>query len=477
MAPTTDALPVDRAGHIEVRGIEHIPDDERHGSPRELFALWAAPNVNYVSLMLGGSLIALGLGWQAGLAVTVIGNLFWVLIGILAASGTSSGTPSTVVSRTMFGVRGNRVNIAITGWLLCVAYIALNLAAAALAAFALAGVLGWEPGTAGEVAIVIVIAAVTLTLSVYGHATITRLYQPFSAVLAGAFAILGAFILANTHWDWRPAEPLHGTALVAAWMAGIAIIASGPLSYLNSADFARYLPRDTPARQVAGWTFLGAFLPSTLISVFGVLAGTVVDMADPQTTLREVLPAWFYPIFLLTVVLGLIANNAMTAYSSGLALQAIGVRVRRSISVLLDGTVGVVVTLYALFLSDDFLDTVSQALQLSIVLVGPSVAVYVTDILLRRNRYDGTLLGDERPGAPFWYTGGVNWRGTAALLAGMTAAALCVDTDVYLGPVASALAGIDLSLPAGILVSAGLYALLMRDRIGRATALGGQARR
>ncbi|WP_436521317.1 purine-cytosine permease family protein [Actinoplanes sp. HUAS TT8] len=465
MQPTTDALPVDRAGHIEARGIEHIPDDERHGSPRELFALWAAPNVNYVSLMLGGSLTALGLGWPAGLAVTVLGNLFWVLIGILAASGTSSGTPSEVVSRTMFGIRGNRVNIAITGWLLCVSYIALNLAAAALAAFALAGVLGWDPGTPGQVVLVIAIAVVTLTLSVYGHATITRLYQPFSVVLAGAFAILGGFILAHTNWDWRPAEPLHGTALVATWMAGIAIIASGPLSYLNSADFARYLPHDTPARSVAGWTFLGAFLPSTIISGLGVLAGTVIDMADPQTTLRAVLPGWFYPIFLLTVVLGLIANNAMTAYSSGLALQALGVRLRRSISVLLDGTVGILVTLYALFLSDDFLDTVSQALQLSIVVVGPSVAVYLADLLLRRNRYDGVALGDERAGSPYWYSGGVNWHGTAALLAGMLAAALCVDTDLYLGPVAKALAGIDLSLPVGIVVAGGLYALLMRNRV------------
>ncbi|GAA4600705.1 purine-cytosine permease-like protein [Actinoplanes octamycinicus] len=463
---STEVLPGDRAGQIEQRGIEYVPDAERHGRPRELFALWAAPNVNYVSLTLGGMLTGLlGLSWRSGLVITVVGNLFWVLIGILAVSGTSSGTPSEVVSRTMFGVRGNRVNIAVAGWLLCVSYIALNLAAASLAAFALAGVLGWEPGTPGQVVLVIVIAAVTLALSVYGHATITRLYQPFSAVLAGAFAILGGFVLAHTDWDWRPAEPLSGSALVAGWMAGIAIIASGPLSYLNSADFARYLPRDTPARSVAGWTFLGAFLPSTLISGLGVLAGTVIDMADPQTTLRAILPAWFYPVFLLAVVLGLIANNAMTAYSSGLALQAIGVRLRRSVSVLLDGTVGVLVTLYALFLSTNFLDTVSQALQLSIVLVGPSVAIYVADILLRRNNYDGAQLGDETPGSPFWYTAGVNWHGAAALLAGMGAAALCADTDLYLGPVARALAGIDLSLPAGILVTGVLYPVLMRGRV------------
>ncbi|MFD6987146.1 cytosine permease, partial [Streptomyces sp. NPDC059956] len=159
-------------------------------------------------------------------------------------------------------------------------------------------------------------------------------------------------------------------------------------------------------------------------------------------------------------------NNAMTAYSSGLALQAMGVRVRRSVGVLVDGALAVVVTLYALLVSD-FLDTVGNLLQLTVVVLGPSTAVYATDILLRRCRYDGPALGDETPGSPFWYTGGVNWAGALALTAGIAAAALCVDT-LYTGPVARALDGVDLSLPAGIAVAASLYALLMhrslRDR-------------
>ncbi|MFD9480565.1 MULTISPECIES: hypothetical protein [Streptomyces] len=44
---------------------------------------------------------------------------------------------------------------------------------------------------------------------------------------------------------------------------------------------------------------------------------------------------------------------------------------------------------------------------------------------------------------------------------GVGAAALCVDT-LYTGPIASALGGLDLSLPVGMVVSAALYAALMR---------------
>lgn len=43
--------------------------------------------------------------WQA-LAVIVVGNLFWALVGLLAVSGPASGTPSEVIMRAMFGTRG-----------------------------------------------------------------------------------------------------------------------------------------------------------------------------------------------------------------------------------------------------------------------------------------------------------------------------------------------------------------------------------
>ena len=39
-----------------------------------------------------------------------------------------------------------------------------------------------------------------------------------------------------------------------------------------------------------------------LISVLGALAGTAVDMTDPQTSFAAILPKWFYPVFLLVII-------------------------------------------------------------------------------------------------------------------------------------------------------------------------------
>ncbi|MFF9067539.1 purine-cytosine permease family protein [Streptomyces sp. NPDC014891] len=462
----------DRPGRIEAHGIDHIPDSERHGHPRELFSVWAAANVNYLSLVIGGALVLMGLSlWQA-VGVIVVGNLLWVLPGLLATSGPAAGAPSEVITRAVYGVLGNRVNNAVGGWLVSVCYFALNLAAAATAAFALVEKAGITAGTPVEVAVIVVIAALTLIISVYGHALIVRLYLPITLVLAGAFAVVAFAVLRHADFSYAPAEPARGGELWALLLAGTAMIASGPLSYTTSADFSRYLPRTASKRAIAAWTAFGAFLPSVVVCSLGAFAATAVDMTDPQTALQEILPGWFVPLFLLALVLGTIAINALTAYSAGLALQAVGLRVRRSVSVLFDGAVAVALTLYGLLVSN-FLDTVSNALQVIIVLSGPLMAIYATDVLLRRCRYDGPALSDETPESPFWYTGGVNPAGGLALVGGVTAAALCVDT-LYTGPVAAALGGIDLSLPAGMGVAAALYALLMRkDRTLREARAGG----
>ncbi|TCO55969.1 purine-cytosine permease family protein [Actinocrispum wychmicini] len=463
-SPSAELPLTGRGIRIEAHGIDAIADEERHGRARQLFGVWAAPNVSYLSLVVGGALVLMGLNlWQA-IAVIVVGNLFWALVGVVAVSGPAAGAPSEVIMRAMFGVRGNRVVIGINGWFVSVCYVALSWAAASVTAFSLFARAGIELNVLGKVLVIVGIAAVTLVISVYGHGAIVKLYTPLTLALAAVFVVLAGYVVGHTDWAYQPAADLHGTELWAALAGGLALVASAALSYNNSADFARYLPRSTRPAAIAGWTTLGAFVPSVLFTALGAFAATTLDMSDPQTALAQVLPGWFTPVFLIAVILGAIANNAMTAYSSGLALQAMGLRIRRSRSVLLDGTVGVLLTLYALLVSN-FLDSVRNLLQLMVALLGPMMAIYVVDIFLRRNDYDGHALNDQTKNSPFWYTGGVNWAGIVALVAGAVVAAACLAVPgLYTGFVANAAAGIDLSLPAGMITSAVIYAVASRPR-------------
>lgn len=451
----------DRPGRVEVRGIDHIPDAERHGRPRELFWVWFAANITYLYFVLGGVVLLLGLTLWQSVLVLVVGNLYWVGVGTLAISGPPSGTPSVVVTRAMYGVRGNRPFSAGIGWLVAIAYEAVNLALGALAGFALADHAGLTVSGPVKVIVLLVTAAVTFAVSIFGHATIVRLSPYFTAVLATVMVLLAVFVLREADTGYVPEAPLHGADLWATLSIGVAIIASVPLSWANGADYARYLPRTVSLPRVLGHTALGAFLPAVVLGVLGVLAGTRIDMGDPQGNLAEIVPGWFYPLFLFVIVFSSITNNILTAYSSGLCLQSMGLRVSRARSVFLDAALSMAIASYALFVHD-FTDTLSRILEVTVAVLAPSMALYVADIVLRRNRYDGVALHDESRTSRFWYHGGFNVAGVAALVVGAAGAALCVNTTDYQGPLSDALAGGDVSFLVGPALTVAVYAALWR---------------
>ncbi len=458
----------DRPGRIETHGIDHIPEAERHGQARSLFMVWAASNITYLYIVLGGTLVLLGLDVWQSLTVVLAGNLFWLLVGYLAISGPAAGTPSEVITRAMFGVRGNRAFNVVLGWGVGVAYEAINLSIAALAGFAVVQQWAGPAGTAVRWAIVLGTALATFTISVYGHATIVRLSGYVTWLLLGGICALAYFVLRHADLGYQtPAQyAVHGSALWAVAAAGFTIIASAPLSWGTGADYARYLPADTSHRAVLGWTAAGGFLPAVVLGAVGVLAGTVVDMTDPQTSLKVLLPGWFYPIFLILIILGTMTNNVLTAYSTGLALQAVGIPWKRSVTVIFDAIVAVAICSYALFVSN-FLATLNNLLELTVAFLGPALAIYGADIALRRNHYNGIELHDETPESRFWYWHGVNLAGATAMVVGTGIAVLCVNTSLYVGPFARTLNGADLSGVIGPVLGGGLYALITLVQPGR----------
>lgn len=446
----------DRAGQVETRGIDQVPDDERGGRPRQLFAVWAAPNVSYLSFVVGATLILMGLTLPQAIGVILTGNLLWICTGIVAASGPVAGTSGSVISRAMYGVLGNKVVLVLTGWLIAAAYLALNWSAASVAGIGLAGRYGLPDNSAVDAAVICAIAGGTILIAIYGYATIVRLYTALSVLLTVVFVVVTGYVLDHTDWSYTPAEQLHGTALLVALGTGFTIIASTPLSYSNSPDLARYLPRGSSPYAIAGWTAFGAYLPSVVFTTVGALAATTLDMSDPEAALESILPGWFIPIFVIAVVLNTMTNNGMTAYSASLSIQSVGVRLARIPAVLIIGVLGTAMTLYAILVFD-FLTSVNTMLQLVVAVTGPAMAVAVTDLLLRRNRYRGAdLLGQER-GGPFWYHRGVHWPGVAALVVGGVVSAMWVNTSFWVGPIAGAMGDVDIAIPSGMLTAAAVY--------------------
>lgn len=466
LTPSTDAAAdAASATHPETRGIELIGDAERHGRPRDLFFVWAAPNVSVLNFTVGATLIVLGLElWQA-LLVIVAGALPWIFTGIIAISGPAAGTSGSVIMRAMYGIIGNCIVVAFMGWLVSAVYLALNWLAAAFLGADMLARLGWDAPIAAPIVVTIVVAAITVLVAVYGHGLILRTYTYVAVLLLAIFLVLTGFILPNVDWAYRAAEPLEGGALWSAASIGFAILASSPLSYINSPDMARYLPRSTPPGRIIAATALGGALPGVFFTTIGALMATAVSAEDLQFGVEGVmlgmLPAALAPMLVFGVILNTVALNGMTTYTSSMALQAIGVPLRRIPAAIVVGVIGMALTIY-LTVSTTFLSAVNLILQFLIIVAAPVMAIFVTDVLLRRNRYDGLDLFDDRPGGRYWYTGGWGVPGLVAFVVGTVASALCLSTDVWTGPIAEALGWIDLSVPVGVIVAGGLYAALSR---------------
>jgi NCS1 family nucleobase:cation symporter-1 len=455
-APTADV-----AGRIETRGIDYIPAAERHGRPSALFGIWAAANVLYLNFVFGGILVLLGLGLWEALLICVLGNLWWFVVGWIAVSGPASGTPSVMIMRAMFGIRGNALFGSGLGVLIGLFYIVLNIAFTTLASEALLATVGISLPPGLSIVVLVVVSALSLVVSVFGHATIEKLSTYLSLGVGACFALVGVFVLAAADWSYA-AAPLPTGEHLAMLLLGLTVVASGPLSWGTSADYSRYLPARTPRRSIVLFTALGGFVPSVLIAALGVIAGTAIDMTDPQTAIAEILPGWLYPVFLLAIIVGTLANNVLCSYSTGLYAQAFVPRIRRSVSVVIVGAVAAVLAAYLLYGAPSFLDTLSYAIEIAVAVMGPLVAIYAVDIVLRRAHYDGVALNDTSRRSPFWYAGGWFVPGTVAMVVATAVAVLMVNTTLYTGPISLALNGADLSSLVGPALAAGLYALLWR---------------
>jgi purine-cytosine permease-like protein len=204
------------------------------------------------------------------------------------------------------------------------------------------------------------------------------------------------------------------------------------IGFLNyGGDFARYLPRTTPAREVIGWTTAGLALPVVALLVVGALLvggdpalGTAAA-DDPIGALTALLPLWFFVPFSVVIVISLVSAAITGIYSSGLALGAVGVPLRRSTTTALNALLIAAGAFYLLFVSDSFLATFQSFLSLIAVMMGTMGGIQLVDFVRQRRLGWNTDLAN-----PYGF-GGRDGRWTALL-------SLALGTIIGLGTVTSA---------------------------------------
>jgi NCS1 family nucleobase:cation symporter-1 len=282
----------------------------------------------------------------------------------------------------------------------------------------------------------------------FGYELIHRVQAVLSVVLFVTFVVF-AVKLVGGHQVITPVSA-QGADLVGAFVLEVTIALSLAISWASyAADFSRYLPASSSRRRVFGFSFAGIVSAYIFVQGIGIAAAGVLS---EQTALgvRSVMGGGVLgAVALLVIALAAIGSSAMNDYSGSLALQTVGVRVRRPVS-------AVVVTVLAFVLilwlhSGDTASRFEDVLLLIGYWIPAFVAVIVIDWLIRSRGRTSINPARERTARP---------DAVAALVAFVLAYAAAVpfmNTSLIQGPVAVAWHGADVAYFVNFLVAAVLY--------------------
>ena len=474
-AERLEELPLDdQAFHIEHHGIDHIDVAERWARPRDLAGMWAGASVNVEYLVYGAILMGFGFTLAQTLVLIVVGNLSWLLVGFCSLQGPQTGTTVFGTNRAAFGPRGSRAP-ALFNWVTMLGFEVEGLILIVGASLVLLGKAGFAPGTPAKVLVVVAAVAIQAALPVFGHATMVRvlklLIAPFVAVflalLAFSWSHINTGALSSTHATWQ------------LWTVGLAFsITLSGLGWTECGnDYSRYVRPDAAASKIVGWVFVATALPQILIMSLGAVvlsflgSAAIWNGANPFAAFgaQHAIPSWFVVLFLGFTITQLFAINSLDLYSSGVTLQALGLRLKRYQAVLLDSAVCLGVTLWAV-LNSSFSAYLKDFVGVVIIWIAPWCAIYLVDWLLRGRRYAPLELQKTDATSLYWGTGGVNVAAVVAQGLGMVAALSALNTTFstpsWLHPLTvatqadaslGAISGADFSIFTGMAVGALAY--------------------
>ncbi|MET7683890.1 cytosine permease [Streptomyces sp. NPDC005423] len=439
---------------VEGHGIEPVPENRRYGGAGRLFTVWFAPNLTMTGVFTGTIGGTLGLDFATALTAVVVGTLVGALpTACLGTWGSRTGAGQLPLARLAFG---RSVTVpALLQWFSSIAWDALI---GLFGGDALAQLCGW-PFWFG----VLVLMAGQGALGVLGYEAVHRLQTVMTFVLGTAFALIA----------WRLLDGVHLTTsstVTGGDRAGAAVLTSTIALSLSlswapyASDFSRYLPSGTSRSRMFGCALAGLVLSFVAVQALGLWGASVLT---DQTAggVRRLLGGGVVGGFgLLAVALAALCSNAMNDYSGSLAAQTLGVRLPRPAAAAVAAALG-----FPLVLWMHAADTTAR-FQNVLLFVGywiPGfVAIVVVDWFARSRLRDGDTvdlaveLARPQAGLP----------PVLAFVGAFAAAVPFMDTGLYVGPVARALHGADLSYYVAFVAALALYAPPRLRRVRSGTA-------
>ena len=448
-----------QVGGVEVRSIDYVPLNERHGKLWHLGPLWFMGNAQIATLAVGV------VGVSAG------GNLFWSLVAIVvgvlvgtffmafhSAQGPQLGLPQMIQSRPQFGYIG-----ALLVWL----FAYLQYAGFNVFNTILAGQAGHTTIHVNEKAGIVIATIAAVLVALIGYDFIHRVEQGLTYTFLLVFGVFTIGAIATLHLPSGAVDP--GNFELTPFLTQFGVTAGYQISWaIYVSDYSRYLPPNVTVRKTFLWTYWGSGLGAIWLMGLGAMlasaAGKSFDTVGSINTAAEGIFHGFGAIVLLFSALGLISVTALNLYGGSLtAISAVDsfkrVRPTLAVRVAMISFTAALSLVVALVSSESFLTNFESFLLLILYLFIPWTAVNLVDYyVVRRGHYAVAEIFNPRGIYGRW-----GWRGVLAYLIAFGAMVPFFSTPKFTGPIAKAMDGADLSLFVGLPIAGGLYYLFARS--------------
>jgi purine-cytosine permease-like protein len=457
----------DEVGRVEARGIDYVPESDRHSRPRDLAWAMFGPQFGFGNMVFGSFGIVFGLSWWSTFTAITVGVALGSLIFAgVAIQSPKTGTNNAVSSGAFFGVTGRYLGSLISLVIGLAFFAILVWTSGQTIINVFHRIFGSGTGNVALSIAMLVVSLMAFALAIYGHATLVASFRLVGIASAGV-SLLALIVLAGKFHNVQGGSYLLGgywpTLVLTMVLAALLPITWGPFI----GDYGRYIPSKTKATTCALAAGLGIFAGCWLAEIIAAFVTTTFK--DPTTDFAAGFPAasplWF--AILLMLAPGGLANiesAAMCVYNAALDLQAAFWRLTRPQLTLVMSAIGLT-TAYIALIAFNAIKSIEALATLMLVTVTPWMVIMTIGHLLRHGWYepmDLQAFTDRAKTGVYWYTGGVNIRAFVAWGAAVAVGTMFTSTSIVTGPLTSHVSGIDLSFTSAAVVGGVLYYALVR---------------
>lgn len=425
-----------------------IDEEEKTLTPRNLFYNWFAANIGIMGIVFGAMIVSYHLSFFQATLAAIVGSMSFAIPGWVAALGKKSGITTFKMSRAVYGINGNKIPNVIA-WINMVGWLAVNVITATLLIVSLFGVLNITRNLASTAIALILFATLVIVSGLVKEKTLGKIQTWFSYIFGSLTVIILIIFMLEANWNIVLAMP-SGKWTSGFWPAVSIVAAGSGISWsMVAADWGAYVKTKNSTKSVFWNTTMGGAVPLFILMFVGVLLSSVepslASVSNPIDVMYHSLPSWLSVLYFIVAAGGLVPQCIISLRSARINLTTIGINFSQRTSLIIHGSIVILIPVYVLFISENFLPNFELFLGFLGICLAAWVAIFLCDnVLFRKSGYKESTL-QKNTGVKVNLAGIISW--IISVIVGL----LFTNNAIWNGPFAN---GVFRNNSLGVFISA-----------------------